>query len=90
MAKPIKKGKSRYSRSFSGKQVGGFLIALLFFAAIVFGIYWFYHNSGTTNNIASNGISSIQKLIKDNGLQSTGILVLAVGGLLFAFIFNKK
>ncbi|WP_028777914.1 hypothetical protein [Shimazuella kribbensis] len=89
MAKPIKKGKSRHSSSFSSKQVVGVLLGILFFAAIVYGIYWLYHN-GTSSSVTNNGVSSIKNFINDTGLQSTGLLVLAVGGVLFAFIFNKK
>lgn len=91
MAKPIKKGKSRYSSGFSGKQIGGFIIGILFFAAVVFAIYLLYHNYTAAPSGGGNGvIAPIQKFIKDNGLESSGLLILAIGGLLFAFIFNKK
>jgi hypothetical protein len=90
MAKPIKKGKSRISSGFNGKQIGGLMIGILFFATIVFGVYWMYHNTSATNTVTNNGVSSIQKFISDNGIQTTGILVVVVGGLLYTFIFNKK
>jgi CDP-diglyceride synthetase len=94
MAKPIKKGKSRISSGFSGKQVAGFIIGILFFIVVAFAVYWLYHNytaalpgtSGGGNDI----LAPIQKFMADKGLQSSGLLILAIGGLLFAFIFNKK
>ncbi|MCH5586477.1 hypothetical protein MK805_16170 [Shimazuella sp. AN120528] len=90
MAKPIKKGKSRYSSGFNGKQIGGFIIGILFFAAVAFGIYWLYHNYSASGSGGSSVAMPIQKFIKDQGLQSSGLLILAIGGVLFAFIFNKK
>ena len=90
MAKPIKKGKSRYSSGFNGKQIGGFIIGILFFAAVAFGIYWLYHNYNTPSGGGNSAVAPLQKFITDHGLQSSGLLILAIGGLLFAFIFNKK
>jgi hypothetical protein len=90
MAKPIKKGKSRYSSGFSSKQVIGILLGIIIFAAIAYGIYWFYQNGTPSTGVTNNSVSSIKNFISNTGLQSTGILILAVGGVLFAFIFNKK
>lgn len=90
MAKPIKKGKSRYSGGFSGKQIGGFIIGILFFAAVVLGIYWLYHNYRAPNSGGNDVLAPVQKFITDHGFQSSGLLILAIGGLLFAYIFNKK
>jgi hypothetical protein len=90
MAKPIKKGKSRYSSGFSGKQIGGVIIGILFFAAVAYGIYWLYHDYTAPGSGGNSGTAFIQKFITDNELQSSGLLILAIGGLLIAFLFNKK
>jgi hypothetical protein len=94
MAKPIKKGKRRYGSGFHGKQIAGIIIGVLIFAAIIFGIYWIYQNQGTvTTTVSESNINigdRIQNFIKDSGLESSWILFVAIGGMLIAYIFNKK
>jgi len=90
MAKPIKKNKARFSGSMNFRQVGSFVVGILLFVAIIFGVYWFYHHNEATKKTTDQSVATIMQSFNQNGLKSTGVLVLAVGGTLFAFIFNKK
>jgi hypothetical protein len=92
VAKPIKKGKPRYGSGFRIKQILGMIIGAFLFAAILFGVYWIYQNQGTVSTTVSesNIGEKIQTFIKNSGLQSSWLLIVAIGGMLIAYIFNKK
>jgi hypothetical protein len=90
MAKPIKKNKARFTSNINSRKVGRFVAGVLFFVAIIFGVYWLYQHNEPTKKTTNNGISTITESIKQNGLIPTGVLILAIGGVVFAFISNKK
>jgi hypothetical protein len=90
MAKPIKKNKARFTSNINFRKAGKFVAGILFFVVIIFGIYWLIQYNEPTKKTTDQGISNITESIEQNGLLPTGILVLAVGGVLYAFISNKK
>lgn len=100
MAKPIKKNKSRSSLipglilgfilGRSGRNRNGSFLGFILITIILLVFYCFYVYNPAIKAFVDHYLGSAVKSFKQNTLQTSGIAIIAIGGLLWAFIFNKK